>query len=337
MNNKVLSIPEAAKLLLEHDRILILTHERPDGDAFGSALGMQEFLRDCCGKHAETYLPSPPASRYSTLVGSYKETLSPEELANYDLILLLDCANRERIASGPQVDGKTLPEREAPPMLNIDHHAGNDINAHWNLVIPNAAAASQIAAEIALTIGHCQIKPRPATLWLLGIVTDTGAFRFTNTVGHTLRVAAELLDRGADLEGVVNASYFSKPLNQQRFETELLETQEKVALDGQYVYAFIPDELFKKHQFDMRDGEGVIDLLREVAGTRIAALFYRKGDAFKVSLRSKDLRFPVGPLARSLGGGGHQMAAGITLTGTTPEGVERLLLEKVAALLKTNE
>lgn len=337
MSNKVLSIPEAAKLLLEHDRILILTHERPDCDAFGSALGMQEFLRDCCGKHAETYLPSPPASRYSALVGSYKETLSPEELANYDLILLLDCANRERIASGPLVDGKTLPEREAPPMLNVDHHAGNNIDARWNLVIPDAAAASQIAAEIALAAGHCRIEPRPATLWLLGIVTDTGAFRFTNTVGHTLRVAAELLDRGADLEGVVNASYFSKPLNQQRFETELLETQEKVALDGQYVYAYIPDELFRKHQFDMRDGEGVIDLLREVAGTRIAALFYRKGDAFKVSLRSKDLRFPVGPLARSLGGGGHQMAAGITLTGTTPEGVERLLLEKVAALLKTNE
>lgn len=337
MSNKALSIPEAAKLLLEHDRILILTHERPDGDAFGSALGMQEFLRDCCGKHAETYLPSPPASRYAALVGTYKETLSQEELANYDLILLLDCANRERIASGPLVDGKTLPERETPPMLNVDHHAGNDINAHWNLVIPNAAAASQIAAEMALTLdGGGKILPHPATLWLLGILTDTGAFRFTNTVGHTLRVAAELLDRGADLESVVNASYFSKPLNQQRFETELLETQEKVALDGQYVYAYIPDELFKKHQFDMRDGEGIIDLLREVAGTRIAALFYRKGDAFKVSLRSKDLRFPVGPLARSLGGGGHQMAAGITLTGTTPEGVERLLLEKVAALLKTD-
>jgi len=338
MSNKILSIPEAAKLLLEHDRILILTHERPDGDAFGSALGMQEFLRDCCGKHAEAYLPSPPASRYSTLVGSYKETLSPEELANYDLILLLDCANRERIASGPLVDGKTLPEREAPPMLNVDHHAGNDIDARWNLVIPNAAAASQIAAEMALTMdGEHKILPHAATLWLLGIVTDTGAFRFTNTVGHTLRVAAELLDRGADLESVVNASYFSKPLNQQRFETELLETQEKVALDGQYVYAYIPEELFRKHQFDMRDGEGVIDLLREVAGTRIAALFYRKGDAFKVSLRSKDLRFPVGPLARSLGGGGHPMAAGITLTGTTPEEVERLLLEKVAALLKPNE
>ncbi len=339
MSNKAVSIPEAAKLLREHDRILILTHERPDGDAFGSALGMQEFLRDCCGKHAEAYLPSPPASRYAALVGSYKDTLAPEELQNYDLILLLDCANRARVASGPLIEGATLPELNAPPMLNVDHHVGNDIDARWNLVVPDSAAASQIAAQIALELMNrcgCKIQPRPATLWLLGILTDTGAFRFSNTLGDTLRVSAELLDCGADLEGVVNAAYYSKPLEQQRFEVELLETQEKVALDGQYIYAYIPDELFRKHGFDMRDGEGLIELLREVAGTRIVALFYRKGDTFKVSLRSKDLRYPVGPMARSLGGGGHDMAAGITLHGMTADEVEQLLLEKVAALLKAD-
>ena len=337
MSNKGLSIPEAAKLLLDHDHILILTHERPDGDAFGSALGMQEFLRDCCGKHAEAYLPAPPASRYTALVGSYKQTLCPEELKNYDLILLLDCANRARIASGPLVDGKTLPELDAPPMLNVDHHVGNDIDARWNLVIPDAAAASQIAAEIAFEF-NCgdKLRPCPATLWLLGILTDTGAFRFTNTIGSTLRVAADLLDRGANLEKVVNASYYSKPLKQQRFEVELLKTQETLALDGQYIYAYIPEELFRKYDFDMRDGEGLIDLLREVEGARVVALFYRKGDAFKVSLRSKDLRCPVGPLARSLGGGGHEMAAGITLVGMDHREVEKLLLEKVAVLLGTD-
>ena len=132
---------------------------------------------------------------------------------------------------------------------------------------------------------------------------------------------------------MVNAAYYSKPLRQQRFEVELLETQERVALDGRYIYAYIPDELFRKYDFDMRDGEGLIELLREVAGTKIVALFYRKGDSFKVSLRSKDQRYPVGPLARALGGGGHDMAAGITLTGMNHEEVEALLLEKAAALL----
>ena len=258
--------------------------------------------------------------------------MTPEELGNYDLILLLDCANRERIACGPAIGSAPLPELETPPMLNVDHHVGNNVGARWNLVIPDAAAASQIAAEIALGF-PCRIQPRPATLWLLGILTDTGAFRFSNTLGRTLRVAAELLDCGADLEGVVNAAYYSKPLRQQRFEVELLETQERVALDGRYIYAYIPDELFRKYDFDMRDGEGLIELLREVAGTKIVALFYRKGDSFKVSLRSKDQRYPVGPLARALGGGGHDMAAGITLTGMNHEEVEALLLEKAAALL----
>lgn len=148
--SETISLPEAAKLLQEKERILILTHERPDGDAFGSALGMQEFLRDCCGKRAEAYLPAPPASRYAELIGSCKQTLTPEELGNYDLILLLDCANRERIACGPAIGSAPLPELETPPMLNVDHHVGNNVGARWNLVIPDAAAASQIAAEIAL-------------------------------------------------------------------------------------------------------------------------------------------------------------------------------------------
>lgn len=334
--SEALSIPEAAALLLEQKRILILTHERPDGDAIGSSFGMREFLRESCGCEVDVVLPTPPPTRYQELIGDYKTTLTPEEVAGYNLILLLDCANRERIACGPAVDPVLLPELSGTPMLNVDHHGGNNVNARWNLVVPRAAAASQLAAQIAIAT-ELQIPKRAATLWLLGIVTDTGAFRFSNTLGNTLRVTADLLDNGADLERVVNAAYYSKPLNQQHFEAELLETQEKLAFGGRYIYAYIPDELFAKHNFDMRDGEGVIDLLREVAGTKVVALYYRKGDSFKVSLRSKDQRYPVGPLARSLGGGGHEMAAGITLREMDHNQVEALLLEKVAALLGDRE
>ena len=85
----------------------------------------------------------------------------------------------------------------------------------------------------------------------------------------------------------------------------------------------------------MRDGEGVIDLLRELEGAVIVALFYRRGDAFKVSLRSKDSRYPVGPMARALGGGGHDMAAGITLVLPDSGAVETLLCQEVGKLLDT--
>ncbi|MDR0931406.1 MAG: bifunctional oligoribonuclease/PAP phosphatase NrnA [Victivallales bacterium] len=333
--NEALSITEAAALLLGKKRILILTHERPDGDAFGSALGMKEFLHGCCGIHSEVFLPSAPAARYLELIGEYKTTLTQSELSNYDLILLLDCATRDRIACGQDIDSATLPELKCPPMLNVDHHVGNDVNARWNLVVPRAAAASQIATEIALTT-QCQINARAATLWLLGIMTDTGAFRFANTLSNTLRITAELLDRGAELERVVNATYYSKPLNQQQFEVELLQKHQKLAVDNQFIYAYIPNELFTKYKFDMRDGEGVIELLREVADTKIVALFYRKGDVFKVSLRSKDSAYPVGDLARSLGGGGHDMASGITLSNMDSKEVETLLLQKVTELLHPN-
>lgn len=330
---ETISLAQAAILLREKERILILTHERPDGDAFGSAFGMQEFLRNCCGKQADAYFPSPPSSRYAGAAVSCKQTLRKEELGSYDLILLLDCANRERIGCAPEIEGAALLEPENPPMLNIDHHVGNSVDARWNLVIPEAAATCQIMVEIALTF-PCGIPSRPATFWLLGILTDTGGFRFSNTTGHTLRLAAELLDRGANLEKIVTSICYSKPLRQQRFEVELLKTRERVALGGRFLYAYIPDKLFRKYDFDMRDGEGLIDLLREVAGAKIVAIFYRRGDSFKISLRSKDRRYPVGPLARALGGGGHDMASGITLTGKkNHKEVESLLLEKVADLL----
>ncbi len=327
--SETITIPEAAELLLRSKRTLILTHERPDGDALGSSLGMQEYLLSC-GVNAETYLPEAPAERYRSLIGSYKTELLPEELPGYEQIVLLDCATTERIACGPAVKPAELPVEK---MINIDHHRGNNVAAAKNLVQPDSAAAGQIAAEIAIAGGK-ELNCKSATLFLLGILTDTGAFRFTNTLGNTMRVAADLLDRGAELERIVNASYYSKPLRQQKFECEMVGTCEKLALDGQYIYAFIPDSLFRKYEFDMRDGEGLIDLLREVAGTRIAALFYKKGDAFKVSLRSKDSATPVGPMARALGGGGHDMAAGITLTGMNDREVEALLLEKVSELLK---
>ncbi len=323
------SAQEIAERLLRADRILILTHEKPDGDAFGSALGFQSFLRSC-GRNADALFPAPLPRRFSGFASDFLTTLTPAEIrAAYDLVLLLDCANPARIGAGAEFNPAFLSTFE---FLNVDHHQGNCIEGAFNLVDPSAAAASQLAAEIALASGR-EIRQEAATFWLFGIVTDTGSFRFSNTDGRAMRIAAELLDRGADLERIVNAVYFSKPRNQQEFEADLLQNHVRSAFGGKFVYARLPDELFRRHGFDMRDGEGIIDLLREIDGSVIAALIYSWNGVQKVSLRSKDAAYPVGPLARSLGGGGHAMAAGITLE-SDPEQVERLLLEQVGTLLK---
>ncbi len=108
----------------------------------------------------------------------------------------------------------------------------------------------------------------------------------------------------------------------------------KSAFDGKLVYAAVPEELFEKYNFSMRDGESVIELLREISGVTVAALLYPMGKDVKISLRSKDKNYPVGPVARELGGGGHAMAAGITLKDVSLEAAGKILLEKIGNLLK---
>ncbi len=307
--------------------VLILTHVKPDGDAAGSALGMQEFLRSC-GKRADAYFPAPLPAAYESFAVPGLRELSRSGVSACELVLLLDCANPERAGVG-EAGWELL---RGLPVLNVDHHIDNRVEAVWSWVDAKAAAASQQAAELALASGRA-MPAAAAECWLLGLVTDTGGFRFSNTDGRALRLAAELLDRGADLEKVVNTVFYSKPRNRQEFEADLLREWTRLAFGGRFAYAVIPPELFEKHRFDMRDGEGVIDLLREIDGVLVAALAYRRDGVYKLSLRSKVRDFPVGPLARSLGGGGHELAAGATLTLPDAPAVEALLLERVGALL----
>ncbi len=310
------------------DSVLIVTHERPDGDAVGSALGTAEFLRSC-GKRADALLPQSLPERYRCFARCAIWQLAPEKLQQYDLVLLLDCANPARIAAG----GVSLEQLQTRRFLNVDHHSGNTVPANLNYIDSSAAAASLLAFETARLTGK-PITPEAATLWYLGMVTDTGSFRFANTTPRALQAAAELLELGAAQEAVTNAVYFSKPRNQQLFEADLTVNYIKVAGGGKAAYAVLPPELFAKHNFDMRDGEGIIDLLREIEGTVIAVLAHQRGEDFKFSFRSKDCSLPVGPFARTLGGGGHEMAAGATLRLPGPAAAEEFILKSIPALLQ---
>ena len=319
---------QAAELLRASRRSLIFTHLRPDGDALGSSFGLQETLRRM-GREAEVFLPGPLPNRHSKLFSGQLTRIAPEELTGFDTFISVDCANFPRLGKPECLSEETL---KTLRFINIDHHRGNSLGSgFFDLVSPESASCCEVLTEVFLESG-AEITPRAATCFLAGMMTDTGCFRFANTGGGTLRHAAELLDRGAELEKIVNALFFSKPLDQVRFENELMNTCLRLSAGGRVASAFISRELLEKHHFDLREDEGLIDLLREIDGVVIAVLFHRSSDGVKVSLRSKDRAFPVGPLARSFGGGGHDMAAGATLD--LPDGeAEAVILEKLAALL----
>ena len=315
--------------LLSAGNVLIMTHRRPDGDALGSSMGLALFLRSN-GISAEVLLPDGMPPRFRTLCPAYRNDITLAEAENFDLFVAVDCANCERLGHGSELDITTLRERN---FLSIDHHKGNSLNAPLQWVEPTACSASFMVAKLLLTSGRT-ITPEAATLMLTGIMTDTGNFCFANTDADAFHTAAQLRTCGADTVKIANAIFFSKPLKQLRFEAELINTCFKMACDNRFAYCFVPDDLMKKYDFNMAEDEGLIDLLRGIDTAVIAMLCHKRPDGFRVSLRSKDERFPVGPTARELGGGGHDMAAGCTVDLPDFPAVEALLISKISAVLK---
>ena len=309
-------------------RFLIVTHCRPDGDALGSSFGFASVLR-ASGRAADVLIPCPLPDRYRKFFARFITSVSQKGLSNYDRILFLDCATIERAEKG-DVDlinsGVTL--------LNLDHHRGNTVAEYANAscVLPQAASTCQLAYDLAVKCGF-EVTQEAATCFLIGMMTDTGNFRFSNTSGDALRCAASLIDLGAELEQAVNTIYFNKSMRQRNFETDLAANALKFACQEKIAYAFISEDMLKKHNFDLKEDEGIIDILREIDTVVIAILIHRMPGGFKLSMRSKDSRYPVGPTARKFGGGGHDLAAGATISADDLQQVLNTILPEFEKLL----
>ena len=325
--NEILT-PEQIPELLKRFRsrkILLTAHVRPDGDAIGSLCAAMLLLREQ-GFQAEAVVTA------SDIPDSCKEFLPKEGLkaeaetdpADYGLFIALDSSRRDRISASFAASGEPLPA----PLLSIDHHADNPGYGEWNCIVPDAAASSEIIAGTAFSAGW-KVSPAAATLLLLGLLTDTGSFRFANTKANTLRAASRLMEAGGAYSKVMDACFFSKPENMARFEADLLCNHLKKALDGRFIYTCLLPELLEKYRIELRNTEQVIDILRAIAGPVIAATIRIEADGFKCSLRSKDCRYSVGRIGRALGGGGHEMAAGCTIHAGSFDEAAQILLEQV--------
>ncbi|MBR7120404.1 MAG: bifunctional oligoribonuclease/PAP phosphatase NrnA [Lentisphaeria bacterium] len=307
---------------------LIFTHVRPDGDALGSSFGLRDCLR-VSGRAADVVIPYDMPDRYLNFFSGALKSASEAQLVACDRIIVLDCATSERIETG----GAEL-EKYSSKLCNLDHHRGNTTEkiSAFSYVDPDASSTCQLTAELTEKCGF-PMPQSAATSLLIGMMTDTGNFRFSNTTGDTLRCAARLIDRGAELEKAVNTIYFSKSMRQRNFETDMIINAMKFAFDNRVAYAYITDEMLERHNFSLKEDEGIIDILREIDTVVISMLIHKKDGAYKLSMRSKDRRYPVGPVARLFGGGGHDLAAGATLNGESIKDVLDVILPEFQKLL----
>lgn len=323
-------INELNKFFSIHDNYLIVTHEKPDGDAFGAILGMYRLFIEN-GKNVDALLPEPIPDNYRGFIHKGVINKLPDTLDGYSWIVVLDCATEKRVALGDEGDSLVS---LSLPVINIDHHPDNLLYGKKNLVLPDAAATAEIICRMFINDTGWQFSRETATLLLLGIIMDTGGFRFSNTSAQVMETSAQLLCKGADHSEIIRYMFFSRSLDYLKFESDLILNHIQLACEGRYAWIYLADEILERHHVDVKDTEGLIDNIRSINSVEIAAILYQRNNGFKCSLRSKNVKYPVGDIARILNGGGHELAAGAFIETDNIKTAEKILLKYVTQVLE---
>ena len=311
-----------------NDRFLVTTHENPDGDALGSLLaaklGLEQLRKDVVMYLAgETPLPR----EYSWMpFGNLRRTL-PEDAADR-ILLALDCANENRLGPDPEVLAS------APLVLNVDHHHDNTRFGGLNMVVAEASSTGEIVRDLFSELG-VEVTPEIAEALYIALVTDTGRFQYTNTTPKALRLAAELVEAGADVHTVFQGVYESVQFAKLKLLARALE-RAQIYEGGRLVVSYLLRGDFAEVGAAEPYSEGIIDYLRAVEGADMAALIREppRGDApaRRISLRSSTDELDVSEIARHSGdGGGHRQAAGFSSNDSIEEITEFIRREFTAA------
>ncbi len=321
--------PELARLqalLAEAPRCAIITHHNPDGDAMGSSLGLARVLRRM-GHAVQVVLPNtpPPFLRWMPDAGACLAADSAPEacraaLAGADLLFCLDMNRPDRAGALEQ------PLRAARRLVLIDHHQDPAIDAVIAFSDPSACATSQMVVDLLEAMGEAhRIDADAATCLYTGIMTDSGSFRFPSTTAHTMRVAAMLMERGAEPERVHAAVMDDHSEQRMRLMGHMLAERMTVRHDLGCVVLVLRKEDLQRFGFKSGDTEGFVNLGLSMRGIRLSAFFLERPDRIKISLRSKGA-LPVDRLlAEHFEGGGHVNAAGGQCTGPIDACVQRFM------------
>jgi phosphoesterase RecJ-like protein len=313
--------------LRRSEKLLLTTHENPDGDALGSLLGMHLVLEQL-GKDSLMFLAAnqfPLPYEYQRMPLDDVRHELPADV-NDRTVVFLDCGNIDRTP----VD---FLQGEHLHVLNIDHHHDNTRFGTLNLIVPDASCAAEIVYDLAKELG-VEITPELAEALYIGLVTDTGKFMFENTTAEAHQMAAELFEAGVQPQDVHRKLYEELPYARLKLLARALNSVYRYD-DGAITLTHLTREDFAETGAAESDSEGIVDHMRQVEGTAMAGLvreLIAKEGHRKVSLRATDGRIDVSIIARKLGGGGHRQAAGFTTDLPFDQLVDRLRTELAAQL-----
>ncbi|MDL2268561.1 DHH family phosphoesterase [Desulfosarcina sp. OttesenSCG-928-A07] len=294
-----------------HNRILLASHTRPDGDAIGALLSMGLALEKK-GCQITLYNESsiPAVYRFLPSVHRIREQLPAA--AEFDAAVILDCGNLERVGAASAVISRI------PVIINIDHHTTNDHFGHYNLVDESACATSEIIFRLVRAM-EVEIDPMMATAIYTGILTDTGSFRFPNTNRAAFSICEAMVAAGVQPFVVAQHVYGTSSMGRIRLLNLALDSIE-VSHDGHLSIMTVTQDMLKDTGTRPEDTDGLINYARWIQDVEVAVLIRElKNKAtkpehshFHVSLRSNG-DVDVARIAVSFGGGGHAGAAGFSI------------------------
>ena len=304
-------------LLKDARTVSIFGHVRPDGDCVGSTLGLYNYICDNYPSIRVQIFLERFAESYRILSRSSEiESIYENGTAPCDLAFLLDTPSFERIgANGVECI------KSARKTCNIDHHISNPLNlCTQNFVDAKASSASELLFSL---LDPNKISKDTAECLYLGIVHDTGAFKFSCTTPKTMLVIGQLLEKNIDFTRIINETYYTRTYTQ-TLVTGYVMQKCKLALGGKVVYSYLTPEDMDRYSVTPVELSNVIDTIREVSGTEVAVFVYPVNDEYKISLRSNYF-VDVNKIAGVFGGGGHIRAAGGNSKDTPEATIEKIL------------
>jgi len=322
-NTHLQEFAQIKELITRSHNIAIISHKNPDSDTIGANLALKFGLKSI-GKNAESFAKDPVPINLQFIPGveTIKNSITP---SSFELIFAIDCG-----AAYMMKFEKEHPEILDPSkttLINIDHHPSNENFGVINIVDTKAAATVSIIYFLLEYLG-IQITRDMATCLLNGLYGDTGSFKHSNTDSLTLKIASNLIAKGADYKAIVKNQFHSNRINQLKLWGRVLSRAR--VNDKNATVSAVTENDFDDLNASPEDLSGVIDYLNSVPESKFAILLAedRKGN-IKGSFRTQDDMIDLTQLAGMFGGGGHKKAAGFTIPGR--------LVQEVVWKIKSND
>jgi phosphoesterase RecJ-like protein len=304
--------------LTEAHSVLIASHVRPDGDAIGSLLALGLALQDA-GKTVQMVLRDGIPASFRFLEGH--DQVQKEPKGTWDTFISVDCADFKRL-------GKPFESLDKPD-INIDHHITNEMFGKINLIFGREVATSAILTDC-LPLWGLEITQPVAAALLTGIVTDTLGFRTSNTTPESLRQAAALMERGANLTDLYSRSLVRRTYPAARYWGAGLSSLER---SDDLVWGTLTVADRKAAGYGGNDDADLINVISAIEGSKVGMIFVEQGDKHvKISWRAIEDGVDVSKVAKHFGGGGHAAAAGADIPGLLSE-IQPLVLKTTREIL----